>query len=377
MGNMVQKAKALIVGAGPAGLSAGISLRKAGFAVDIVEKTPDRAVLGSELHIMPAAMRALDLLGAADSVVAAGVPIEDVQFFTTDGAPLVNIPLGKVARDDLPISIGITRNALHAAIYDSATGLDINIQHDMSVDAIVDEGAGVRITRSDGSDDYYDFVVGADGVASRVRQLRFKGVEAPAYCGQCVWRASVPRITDAGLFAAVGLNGVHVGMITVSAEESYIFCLSSHDSAPRPDPAHYLDLIQEALAGLGGPLGEGRDLIDGSRTIHFSPMWAGVKPLPWSDGRVLLIGDVVHATPPQLGYGAGLAIEDGVALGQIMRDAPDVAAGFEAFGERRFERCAMVVETALRVSKWQQNPIPGFDQVAETAAVWQRLAQPI
>jgi 2-polyprenyl-6-methoxyphenol hydroxylase-like FAD-dependent oxidoreductase len=105
-------------------------------------------------------------------------------------------------------------------------------------------------------------------------------------------------------------------------------------------------------------------------------MWAGMTPLPWTDGRVVLIGDAAHATTPHLGYGAGLAIEDGVALGSIMRDAPDIASGLRAFGERRYERCAMVVETGLRICKWQQNPVPGFDQAGESAAVWTQLAEP-
>lgn len=377
MENMVHAGKALIVGAGPAGLSAGISLNKAGFKVDILEKTPDREVLGSELHIPSAALRTLDSLGAAESVVAAGVPIEQVQFLSREGDLIAGIPLTKVTRDDLPTSVGMTRSALHAAIYDSAAGLGIDIAHDVSVDSIVDDGGGVQVTRTDGAIGHYDFVIGADGVASRVRQLRFPKVEPPPYSGQCVWRASVPRKTDPGLFGAVGQNGVFVGMITVSDEESYIFSLTSHETPPRPDPTNYVALVHETLSGLGGPLGDARALIDGSRTIHFSPMWAGMMPLPWSDGRALLIGDAAHATTPHLGYGAGLAIEDGAVLGPVMRDAPDVATGFLTFGKLRYERCAMVVETALRICKWQQKPESGFDQAAESAIVWNQLAEPI
>jgi 2-polyprenyl-6-methoxyphenol hydroxylase-like FAD-dependent oxidoreductase len=373
---MLGSYRALVVGAGPAGLSAAISLRKAGFGVDVLERTPDRAVLGSELLVASPALRALDLIGAADRVAEAGVPIEGVSFFASNGAPVAKVPFHKITRSELPPSVGITRSALHAAISDSAEGLDIKVAHNMSVQALVDEGAGIRATRTDGFECYYDFVVGADGIASQVRQLRFPETSKPPYSGQCVWRASVPRRTEAALYGGFGQRA-NAGLITVSADESYLFCLVAHATPPRPDAANYVELLQDALSEFEGPLGEARRLIDGSRTIHFSPMWAGVMPLPWTDGRAILIGDAAHATTPHLGYGAGLAIEDGVVLGWVMRDTPDVASGLHTFGERRVERSRMVVETGLCICKSQQSPIPGFNQAAESEAVWIQLAEPI
>jgi 2-polyprenyl-6-methoxyphenol hydroxylase-like FAD-dependent oxidoreductase len=373
---MVESRKALVVGAGPAGLSAAISLRKAGFAVDVLERTPDRAVLGSELLVASPALRALDLIGAAERVTEVGVPIEGLSFFAQNGTPVATIPFHKITRPELPSSVGITRSALHAAIYDSAEGLDIKVSHNVSVQGLVNEGAGIRATRTDGIECYYDFVVGADGVASQVRELRFPETSKPPYSGQCVWRASVPRTTEGALYAGFGRKA-NVGLITVSKDESYLFCLMAYASPPRPDPAHYVDLIHDALSEFEGPFGDARRLIDGSRTIHFSPMWAGVMPLPWTDGRAILIGDAAHATTPHLGYGAGLAIEDGIVLGWVMRDAPNVATGLRTFGERRLERSRMVVETGLRICKSQQSPIPGFNQAAESEAVWVKLTEPI
>lgn len=375
---MASKRKALIVGAGPAGLSAAISLSQAGYSVDILERTDDRLVLGSELHIQSAALRALDQIGAADYVVARGVPIERVRLVGVGGETHADIPLGKVARSDLPASVGITRGVLHSAIYESAAKYGVTITHGVSVADICDDGLGVRVFRTDGIDDCYDFVVAADGVSSRVRQLRFPNLPSiPPYSGQCVWRASVPRTTEASLTVTSGKEGVFAGLITVSEEESYLFCLASFEKPPRPNADQHVELIYQALSGFGGQIGEARDLIDGSRTLHFSPMWAGVVSLPWTDGRTVLTGDACHATTPHLGYGAGLAIEDGVVLGKVMSEAQDVASGLQAFVERRFERCSMVVDTALRICKWQQSQTPGFNQAAESTAVWKRLAEPI
>lgn len=374
---MARTRKVLIVGAGPGGLSAGLALQKAGYAVEILEKTADRAVLGSELHILSPALRALDDIGAANRVVAAGVAIDSYYFCSTDGAMQTSVPLHKATRNDLPVSVGITRNELHRAIYESATGLKIPVHHDVTVDSIVDDDDdGIRIVRSDGVEGRYDFLVGADGVGSRVRQLRFPDMPAPIYSGQCVWRASVPRTTEAGVFATSSSEGAFVGLVTVSDSESYLFCLSQHATPPQMDATQHAALIREAIGNVGGEFAKARDSIDGNRTIHFAPIWSGIAPLPWTDGRVALIGDAVHTTPPHLAYGAGLAIEDGVVLGEIMRDAPNVAAGLHAFGVRRHSRCALVVETALSICKWQQDSASEFDQPGESARVWAKLTQP-
>jgi naringenin degradation protein FdeE len=44
-------------------------------------------------------------------------------------------------------------------------------------------------------------------------------------------------------------------------------------------------------------------------------------PPPWHAGRVVLIGDAVHAPPPTLAAGAAIALEDAVVLGELLADA--------------------------------------------------------
>ena len=76
---------------------------------------------------------------------------------------------------------------------------------------------------------------------------------------------------------------------------------------------------------------------------------------PWSRGRVVLIGDAAHATTAHMGYGGGLAIEDGVAVAEEILSAETVAKAFASFEARRYERVRHVVETSLSLSRLEQK----------------------
>jgi 2-polyprenyl-6-methoxyphenol hydroxylase-like FAD-dependent oxidoreductase len=87
--------------------------------------------------------------------------------------------------------------------------------------------------------------------------------------------------------------------------------------------------------------------------INYRPLAAALQPRPWSNGRVVLLGDAVHATTPHLASGAGMAVESGIVLAQELAKAETVEAALQAYEGRRFERCRDVVETSLEIGKMQ------------------------
>ena len=71
----------------------------------------------------------------------------------------------------------------------------------------------------------------------------------------------------------------------------------------------------------------------------------------WSRGRVMLLGDAAHAPLPHQGQGAGLAIEDGYALGVLLAQGglEDYGSAFQAFEHLR-KRRAWRVQAYSRVA---------------------------
>jgi 2-polyprenyl-6-methoxyphenol hydroxylase-like FAD-dependent oxidoreductase len=74
---------------------------------------------------------------------------------------------------------------------------------------------------------------------------------------------------------------------------------------------------------------------------------------PWYKNRVIVIGDAAHATIPQLGSGAALAIEDAVVLTEELQKSNSVNDAFANFMNRRLQRCQMVVEASETLGQWE------------------------
>jgi FAD-dependent urate hydroxylase len=71
----------------------------------------------------------------------------------------------------------------------------------------------------------------------------------------------------------------------------------------------------------------------GAYTVH------DLRTIPtWHRGPVVLLGDAAHATSPNAGQGASLAMEDGLVLAKCLRDLPDVTQALAAYERLRRER---------------------------------------
>ena len=92
---------------------------------------------------------------------------------------------------------------------------------------------------------------------------------------------------------------------------------------------------------------------------------------------MVLLGDAVHATTPHLGQGAGMAIEDSLVLADELAKADTPEAAFRAYRDRRYERCAYIVDKSLEICMGQLGKGPPVDNAKATAEMFGVVAQPI
>ena len=234
--------KVLVVGGGIGGQSVAIGLKKAGFAVDVVEILSAFNVYGVGIIQQANALRALDAIGVADEVMQRGSPYGKVKLCLPHGVQIGEAGTPPIGR--FPSHNGISRRILHDVLFEEAQKIGLKYRMGITVESIDNQTDVANVTFTDGTTDSYDLVIAADGVHSKVRKLVF-GDFKPNYVGLSVWRYPFKRPVglDTGY---IFFNKKHkLGVIPMTTESCYIFL----NSAEGDNPVIPEDQLVEKLKG--------------------------------------------------------------------------------------------------------------------------------
>ena len=369
-------ARALVVGGGIAGMASAISLAERGVAVDLIDLDPEWRVYGAGITITGPTLRAYHRLGLIDAIKQQGAITNKTRLFRFDGTHLHDLE-EPVIEEGLPATGGIMRPILHRIMQARVRELDIPVRLGLTVDWMENTATGTDVTFSDGTRDHYDLVVGADSVSSRVRDLAFPHMAPARPTGQGCWRISIAR--PPGFNAAEFFLG-HAnpcGITACAAAKVYMWLLTPHvERESFMDEEELFTTLHALLADFGGHAGWIRDTMTREDWINYRPLAAALQPAPWSKGRIVLVGDAVHATTPHLASGAGMAVESGIALAEELARAETVEGGLDAFEARRFERCRDVIETSVRMGQLQLDHGPPEEFARLLQGALARLNEP-
>jgi 2-polyprenyl-6-methoxyphenol hydroxylase-like FAD-dependent oxidoreductase len=144
-----------------------------------------------------------------------------------------------------------------------------------------------------------------------------------------------------------------------------------------PDAA--LSILREQLSDFGGEVMTFvREQVTHPELVDYRPMNSFLLPPPWYRGRVIVIGDAAHTTTPHLATGAGIAIEDAIVLAETLALGHTVLAALDQFMAGRFDRCRLVVETAVKLGEMEKDTsIPIAAHFELMTATFRKLADPI
>lgn len=372
----MQNLNILVIGGGIGGLTAAIALRRKGHRVTVIEKDPDWSVYGVGIIQQANVIRAMAELDLLDDYLAAGVPFNKVAVHQPDGSLVATIPIPPLV-EGYPASMGVGRPALHKILGDRTIASGAEVRLGVTALTIDDRPDGVHVHFSDGSDAVFDLVVGADGVYSQTRAMIMPDESGPEYTGQAVWRYNFPRPAD--LDSLHAYNGpIGAGLVPINAELMYMYVTTPEPDKPRYPHEQLAESMRAKLHGHTAPqIRELAELITDNDAVVYRPLEAMILREAWHVGRVVLLGDAVHATTPHLGQGAGLAIEDSIVLAEEISRHDDPETAFRAFRDRRFERCRYIVESSLAICHGQLGKGPPVDNAKATAEMFAVTAQPI
>jgi 2-polyprenyl-6-methoxyphenol hydroxylase-like FAD-dependent oxidoreductase len=344
--------KVLIIGGGFSGMAAAIQLRKQGIDVDLVEIDPGWRSYGAGISLGGATMRALVQLGVIEAFLAEGAASDGVEVFIPTGQKVAELPTPRLAGPDVPGNGAIMRPALARILADATRKSGAHVRLGCTFTRIEQDGGGVDVTFTDGGTARYDLVIGADGLYSKVRTTVFPDAPKPQYSGQGVWRAVLPRPADInGTMMWLGPK-IKPGLNPVSKDEMYLFVTEDRATNDYIDPSEFLDRLKALLAPFPDPrLQRVREQLDEDAQIIYRPLESLLMPSPWYKGRVVLVGDTVHATTPHMASGACIGIEDALVLADELARAGSVDQALDRYLARRWERCRMVVQNSGRLGE--------------------------
>ncbi|WP_210640538.1 MULTISPECIES: FAD-dependent oxidoreductase [unclassified Pseudomonas] len=369
--------KVLIVGGGIGGLCAAIALRRQGIEVNLVELKTQWTVYGVGIIQQSNVVREMAKLGVLDGYLDAAYAFEDVTIYSTAGEQRARIPGQRLAGPEYPANVGISRLALHQVLSQTTIALGASIRLGLSVQTLEQVDEAVDVLFTDGSRGRYDLVVGADGLYSQVRGLLFGEQYQPRFTGQAVWRYNLPRPAGIDHLATFQGPAGNAGLVPLGRDQMYMFVTSHEPANPRMDPATLATQMRQRLDGFTGLIGELREQIRDSEQVIYKPLEVVFVSEPWYRGRVVLIGDAVHATTPHLGQGAGMAIEDAVVLGEELVAGGSVEQQLERFMARRYQRCKFISEASVLAGEKEMAHDSGFDRIGLVRRMLEVTAEPI
>lgn len=339
----------MVVGGGIGGLSLARELGVRGLAVTVLERTPKLGTVGAGIIMNPNAMGVLEGNGLAACVRSRSGPYLARETFDHRGRWLATRdyrPLYAAGR----LAAGALTHRAHLSqcLYDGLP--EGTARFDVRLRELRAGPDGVRVETESGETFTGDVLVGADGIRSTVR-ARFFGVSEPVYLGYRSHRFVVANGDGVEHFTEFLGRGQRVGLVPIGGGQLYVW--TTFNSA-RESRAWALEGA-EALRALFGEFTDPRvrgalGRLTSTERVLCTDI-EEVHQARWVDGRVALIGDAAHALTPNMGQGAGMAMEDAAVLADELAKADlgekDPTAALASYVARRRPR----VETITRLSR--------------------------
>lgn len=310
-----------VCGAGPAGLAAALQLHRDGHRVRLFERFNTPGPVGSGLLLQPTGLAALAQLGVIDPLLARGARITRLHGTSMPGQRTA-LDVRYEAIGSGWCALGVHRAALFGVL------------HEAVVQAGVPLECGVAIGPDDKRLNGFDLVVDAMGANSALSADSARRVlEYGALWVNLPWPGApfaADRLSQRyrGAWQMAGLMPVGWVESPAQPQAAFFWSMRRRDVAAwrrTPLPA-WLDEVCALWPELAGSL----RAVETHEACTFAAYDHFTRRRPFF-GRVVQIGDAAHATSPQLGQGANMALLDAMALATALRATTSVADAVERY----------------------------------------------
>lgn len=334
--------KGIIIGGGIAGLTTAIAMEQAGIDFTVYEAAPELKPYGAGIWMAPNAMQVFDKIGVKEAVIEAGTELKKVDI-TDEKLNLIHaLNLKKIKAKFGSSIVAVHRAKLQQVLY-SFVDPDKVILNKALV-SLEHKKDKVVLHFADKSSIEGDFVIGADGINSQVRQQIFPQATL-RYAGQTCWRGlvthSLPAEWKSSTLELWG-NRLRFGMAEMANEQIYWFAVKTAPENEKDKTSDIKKYLLNEFADFQGPV---RELIEA--TPDYMIRRTDLHDLPdlknWHHSKICLIGDAAHAATPNLGQGGAQAVEDAYELVQSLQQEKEYQQAFRAFQKKRYSKVKRII----------------------------------
>ncbi len=339
---------AIIVGAGPVGLTMAIELTRFGVPVRIIDKAPQRTDKSKALVIWPRTLEVLERSGVSQALIEAGYKVDAVTISADKR------PVGHLTMEELPsayrFALMIPQSDTERILDEHLNSLGVRVDREVELVTFSDTGQDVtaKLRYADGTEETVQtsWLIGCDGAHSSVRHLL--GKEFHGETSLVDWLLADVHLVDVPRTPEINIGWHSEGVLATFpiGENRYRIVAdvgSAHDSAARlPEPT--LEDVQEVLD---------KRFPGGARATD--AVWLSAfrinerKVADYRGGRAFLAGDAAHVHSPMGGQGMNTGMQDvcNLAWKLAMVIHGEVSAGIlESYSAER----SPVAEAVLKVT---------------------------
>jgi 2-polyprenyl-6-methoxyphenol hydroxylase-like FAD-dependent oxidoreductase len=145
-------------------------------------------------------------------------------------------------------------------------------------------------------------------------------------------------------------RGQRIGLVPISESKLYVWTTfnSPRKARPAPDLARtFAQFTDERLQRLFAALPSAETII----TTEIEELWAEDWVRLWAKGSAVLLGDAAHAMTPNIGQGAGMAMEDAAVLAEELASGVEIEHALTKYARRRKPRVEMVTRISREVGE--------------------------
>lgn len=301
--------RAVVCGAGIAGLALAGCLGRQGWDVVVLERAPRPREQGYMMDFFGPGWDAAEAMGVLPAVLELGYRVERLSYVDDRGRDRAGLPFARFAHALDGHLVSVMRPDLERVLREHARGV-AELRYGRRVVGVRQRPGGAGAVLDDGTVLDADLVVGADGVHSAVRRsafgpeerfLRWLGLHTAAFVVDdpeaCRQVGNCFCLTDS-IDRAMGLYGLRDGRLAVFAV---------HRAAAPSLPADPRETLRAVHGSLGWIAPRVLAACPGGDRLYYDQV-SQIELPRWSSGRVVLLGDSGQAVSLLGGQGASLGI---------------------------------------------------------------------